>query len=243
MGEGVNETLKNFPKKDLCLPGGRETFQWCTQSNSPDHPCIQALHHRSVTCIAHEWVQTKATSELFESWASPCMWEPRAPGSQCYQVKGSQTPIKERLDATRKVQPPSLSVGDWVRIKCLHHQNKLQPFWSEPLKVTNQLGLFTYRLDDGTDWHANHLHRVTASTSTLSPAVALGWQPRLTANQVERGDPSAHLHRTRVPLVWYGDYVLGWYWHWVTTTSHCAFKVYHSGNKVIKYKVGQFSRN
>lgn len=135
------------------------------------------------------------------------------------QVKQSQARMKEKYDATRRVQTPSFSAGDWVRIKRLHRQNKLQSFWSEPLRVAKQLGPATYRLEDGTRWHSNRLHRVagpSAPASLLSPA-ALGWQPRPGANRGV-GDPPAppeaasrpaRSQRVRAPPAWHGDYVTG----------------------------------
>lgn len=135
------------------------------------------------------------------------------------QVKGSQARVKERFDATHQVETPSLSEGDWFRVKHLHHQNKLQLYWSEPLRVFKQLGLATYRLENGTRWHSNRLHRVTAPSALASPlsAAALGWQPRLRANRVGGNLPAlpdtasrpAHPQRMRVPPIWYGDYVTG----------------------------------
>lgn len=83
--------------------------------------------------------------------------------------------MKERFDASPRVQTPSLSAGDGVRIKRLHCQNKLQWYWSEPLWVAMQLGTATYRLGNGTRWHLNCVPRVTAPASPLSPAAAPGW--------------------------------------------------------------------
>ncbi len=136
------------------------------------------------------------------------------------QVKGSQAGMKARFDATHRVQTPSLSPGVWVRIKHLHRQNKLQSYWSEPLRVTKQLGPATYRLENGTRWHSNRLHRVAAPTapaSHLAPAAALGWQPRPRANRVGGNSPAppdavsrpARPQRLRVPPLWHGDYVTG----------------------------------
>ncbi|KAJ8356496.1 hypothetical protein SKAU_G00192900 [Synaphobranchus kaupii] len=96
------------------------------------------------------------------------------------QVRSSQAQMKQRFDTSRRVRDPSLSAGDWVRVKHAYRQNKLQSYWSVPRHVTQQLGPATYRLDDGTRWHLNRLHRVRARTgpaSSLSPAASLSWQP------------------------------------------------------------------
>ena len=105
---------------------------------------------------------------------SPWLQDARA------QVEGSQTRMKERFDATRRVQPPSLSVADWVRIKRLHRQNKLQSFWSEPLQVTKQLGPATYQtgrwdslaLKPPAQSHSPHSTRITAVPSSSSRLAA-----------------------------------------------------------------------
>ena len=134
------------------------------------------------------------------------------------QVRSSQAWMKQRFDASRRVRIPSLTPGDWVRIKHAHRQNKLRSYWSEPLRVTQQLGPATYRLDDGTRWHSNHLHRVGAPTNPAPsplPAVTLGWQPKPKADRCGGNPPllpdpaprPAWPRRVRAPPALHGDYV------------------------------------
>ncbi len=214
--ERLNKTLKNGIR--ACLEEGK-TFS-DTLNQTP--LTIRASKHNTtgvspaLLMIGRELKQPLdcLRAEPGPACGSPGLQKARA------QVKGSQARMKERFDATHRVQTPSLSAGDWVRIKHLHCRNKLQSYWSEPLRVTKQLGPATCRLENGTRWHSNCLHRVTAPTapaSSLSLAVALGWQPRPRADQVGGNPPAppdtasrpACPQRMRVPLVWHGDYVTG----------------------------------
>uniref|UniRef100_A0A3B3DB63 Gypsy retrotransposon integrase-like protein 1 n=1 Tax=Oryzias melastigma TaxID=30732 RepID=A0A3B3DB63_ORYME len=136
------------------------------------------------------------------------------------RVLSSQARMKGHFDATHRVQTPSLAVGDWVRIKQAHRRNKVQSYWSAPLRVNQRLGSYTYRLENGTRWHSNRLHRVPApetSMTSMSPAATLGWQPRPGTNRVQ-GDvppsPEAEVQpawppRIRGPPIWHRDYVTG----------------------------------
>uniref|UniRef100_A0AAY4BPD3 Integrase catalytic domain-containing protein n=1 Tax=Denticeps clupeoides TaxID=299321 RepID=A0AAY4BPD3_9TELE len=65
------------------------------------------------------------------------------------------------LDRLRP-QPPLLT--DWVRVRRPHRDNKLLSFWSEPVQITGQLGLATFRLADSTKWHASRLKKVSPPT-------------------------------------------------------------------------------
>lgn len=203
---GGSDSLKNRIR--ACLEGG-ETFS-------------DALNHTLLTIRASKHSTTGVSPELKQPL--DCLRDEPAPARESSglqkvraQVKVLQAQMKERFDANHRVQPPSLSAGDWVSIKRLHRQNKLRSLWSEPLRVAKQLGPATYRLEDGTRWHSIRLHRVTASTASVSPlsqAAALGWQPGPRADRVG-GDPPAptdtvsRSQRRRVPPVWLGDYVTG----------------------------------
>uniref|UniRef100_A0A3B3IH14 Gypsy retrotransposon integrase-like protein 1 n=2 Tax=Oryzias latipes TaxID=8090 RepID=A0A3B3IH14_ORYLA len=83
------------------------------------------------------------------------------------RVISSQARMKRQFDDTHRVQTPSLAVGDWVRIKRANRQHKLQSYWSDPLRVTQKLGSVTYRLENGTRWHSNRLHKVPAPTTPM----------------------------------------------------------------------------
>ncbi|KAJ8342722.1 hypothetical protein SKAU_G00326500 [Synaphobranchus kaupii] len=121
------------------------------------------------------------------------------------QVRSSQAQMKQRFETSRRVRDPSLSAGDWVRVKHAYRQNKLQSYWSVPQQVTR--------------WHSNRLHRVRAPTdsaSSLSPAASLSWQPTpgtewLGVNPPLPPGPApqpARPQRERAPPVWFRDYVL-----------------------------------
>ena len=213
--ERLNKTLKNGIR--ACLEGGKTFSDALNQTLLT----IRASKH-STTGVSPALLmigrELKQPLDCLRAEPPPARGSPGLQTARA-QVKHSQARMKEKYDATRRVQTPSLSAGDWVRIKRLHRQNKLQSYWSEPLRVSKQLGPATYRLENGTRWHSNRLHRVarpTAPASPLSPA-ALGWQPRPGANRVA-GDPPAPLdaasgparpQRMRAPPVWHGDYVTG----------------------------------
>lgn len=213
--ERLNKTLKNGIR--ACLEEGKTfsdalnqtllTIRASKHSTTGVSPALLMIGRelkQPLDCLRAEPPPARASPGLLKATA---------------QVKHSQARMKEKYDATRRVQTPSLSAGDWVRIKRLHRQNKLKSYWSEPLRVTKQLGPATYRLENGTRWHSNRLHRVagpTAPASPLSPA-ALGWQPRPGASRVAADPPApldaasgpARPQRRRAPPVWHGDYVTG----------------------------------
>ena len=70
--------------------------------------------------------------------------------------------MKDRFDKKQRVRPPTISISDWVRIRRPHRDNKLQSFWSDPIQVSQQLGPASFRLADGTRWHAGRLRKVPA---------------------------------------------------------------------------------
>uniref|UniRef100_A0A3B3HP32 Murine leukemia virus integrase C-terminal domain-containing protein n=1 Tax=Oryzias latipes TaxID=8090 RepID=A0A3B3HP32_ORYLA len=106
------------------------------------------------------------------------------------RVISSQAWMNRHFDATDRVQTPSLAVGDWVWIKRAHQQHKLQSHWSDPFRVTQQLGSATYRLENGTQWHSNRLHKVPAPKTPMSSpssAATLVWPSRPGTNRAQGG--------------------------------------------------------
>ena len=214
--ERMNKTLKNGIR--ACLEGGKTFSDALNQTLLTIRPSKHATTGVSpaLLMIGRELKQPLdcLRAESVSVRGSPALQEVRA------HVKGAQTRMKERFDASRRVKTPSPAVGDWVRIKRLHRQNKLQSYWSEPLRVTKRLGPATYRLENGTRWHSNRLHKVidpTTPAAPQSPAAALAWQPRQRADGVggippplpDAALPPVRPQRVRVPPVWHGDYVTG----------------------------------
>ncbi|XP_062373903.1 uncharacterized protein K02A2.6-like [Sardina pilchardus] len=98
------------------------------------------------------------------------------------RVNARQSQMKNWFDRRRRARPPAIAARDWVRIRRPHRDNKLQSFWSDPVQVSQQLGPATFRLVDGTRWHASRLRKVqapsgpglnTAPWSDLAAAPAL----------------------------------------------------------------------
>ncbi|KAG7275381.1 LOW QUALITY PROTEIN: hypothetical protein CRUP_021579 [Coryphaenoides rupestris] len=79
-------------------------------------------------------------------------------------VKEAQRRMKQRFDKRRRVREPPFTVGDWVRIRRPNRDHKLLSFWSAPMKVTAQLGPATFRLADGSRWHASRFRKVAPPT-------------------------------------------------------------------------------
>ncbi|KAF3854230.1 hypothetical protein F7725_022285, partial [Dissostichus mawsoni] len=76
------------------------------------------------------------------------------------RVAEAQRRMKQRFDKRRRVRAPPFTVGDWVRIHRPNRDHKLLSFWTAPMKVTAQLGSATFRLADGSRWHASRLRKV-----------------------------------------------------------------------------------
>ncbi|MGH0151226.1 UNVERIFIED_CONTAM: hypothetical protein FKN15_042704 [Acipenser sinensis] len=74
--------------------------------------------------------------------------------------------MKQQFDQAHRTQCPVLKASDWVRIRYDRHRRKLQSNWSSPFRIEKQLGPATYRLHDGSRWHANRLRKVPAPTTT-----------------------------------------------------------------------------
>ena len=82
------------------------------------------------------------------------------PARENSRVHNQQRRMKERFDVTRRVKTPAFAPLDWVRVRRPHRAHKLRSFWSAPVQITDQLGPATYRLSDGSRWHASRLRRV-----------------------------------------------------------------------------------
>lgn len=77
-----------------------------------------------------------------------------------------QRKMKQRYDRKRRAKTSHIVVRDWVRVRRAHRDHKLLSFWSQPMRVTEQLGPATFRLSDGSRWHASRLRKVAPPTVT-----------------------------------------------------------------------------
>ncbi|MGH0118713.1 UNVERIFIED_CONTAM: hypothetical protein FKN15_005699 [Acipenser sinensis] len=77
--------------------------------------------------------------------------------------------MKQRFDRARRVKPPDRNASDLVRAKRPHRGDKLQSFWSSPLRVSHHLGPATFQLQDGSRWHASRLRKVPPPESQPVP--------------------------------------------------------------------------
>ena len=81
------------------------------------------------------------------------------------RVSARQQATKQRFDRSHRAKHPAFTILDWVRVRRPTRGHKLLSFWSAPFQVTEQLGPATFRLLDGTRWHASakwpHLPRQT----------------------------------------------------------------------------------
>ncbi|XP_034095735.1 uncharacterized protein K02A2.6-like [Gymnodraco acuticeps] len=91
---------------------------------------------------------------------APVAVTPTATPCQSARVAEAQRRMKQRFDKRRRVRAPPFTVGDWVRIHRPNRDHKLLSFWTAPMKVTAQLGSATFRLADGSQWHASRLRKV-----------------------------------------------------------------------------------
>lgn len=73
--------------------------------------------------------------------------------------------MKRRSDRSHRVRTPALTTLDWVGVRRPTQGQELMLFWSDPLQVTEQLGSATFRLSDGTRWHACRLRKVLLPTA------------------------------------------------------------------------------
>ena len=64
-----------------------------------------------------------------------------------------------------RAKHPAFTILDWVRVRRPTRGHKLLSFWSAPFQVTEQLGPATFRLSDGTRWHARRLRKVATPTA------------------------------------------------------------------------------
>ncbi|KAF3840433.1 hypothetical protein F7725_019150 [Dissostichus mawsoni] len=91
---------------------------------------------------------------------APAAVTPTAAPCQSAKVAEALRRMKQRFDKRRRVRAPPFTVGDWVRIHRPNRDHKLLSFWTAPMKVTAQLGSATFRLADGSRWHASRLRKV-----------------------------------------------------------------------------------
>ncbi|KAJ8375497.1 hypothetical protein SKAU_G00060770 [Synaphobranchus kaupii] len=77
-----------------------------------------------------------------------------------------QRKMKQRYDRTRRAKTPHIAVRDWVRVRRAHRDHKLLSFCSQPMRVTEQLGPATFRLSDGSRWHASRLREAAPPSVT-----------------------------------------------------------------------------
>ena len=87
-----------------------------------------------------------------------------AVGCSQAQVKASvmrrQHQMQQHFNHKHRVKQTALRVGDWVRAMRPQRNNKMASYWSQPLQVSRQLGPATFRLSDGSRWHAKRLKKV-----------------------------------------------------------------------------------
>lgn len=75
----------------------------------------------------------------------------------CDRVTAQQHRMKQRFDRSHRAKPPAFTTLDWVRVRRPTRGHKLMSFLSDPLQMTEPLGPATFRLSDGTRWHARRL--------------------------------------------------------------------------------------
>ncbi|KAG7453524.1 gypsy-16 si [Solea senegalensis] len=97
---------------------------------------------------------------------------PAAAPSLRGRVAEQQRCMKQRFDRKHRVKGLSLGVLDWVRIRRPSRSHKLLSFWSAPQQITAQLGPATFRLADGSRWHASRLRLVKPPSTSDQEAVA-----------------------------------------------------------------------
>ncbi|CAL8313484.1 unnamed protein product [Arctogadus glacialis] len=113
------------------------------------------------------------------------------------QQASEQDPVLSRLHTFihSGANHPAFTILDWVRVRRSTRDHKLSSFWSAPLPVTEQLGPATFRLSDGTRWHARRLRKV-APPSAADPDPDFGGPV----------DPAARLVRARAKPGYLRDY-------------------------------------
>uniref|UniRef100_A0A672INC6 Gypsy retrotransposon integrase-like protein 1 n=1 Tax=Salarias fasciatus TaxID=181472 RepID=A0A672INC6_SALFA len=141
------------------------------------------------------------------------------------RVAEQQRRMKQRFDKEHRARHPALAVSDWVRVRRPTRSHKLLSFWSTPLQVAAQLGPATFRLADGSHWHASRLRRVAPPSLTdhltpsdlvttdgvwdplHEPMEAPAGQPGELAGPSESARPEARPVRARQRPAYLRDYV------------------------------------
>lgn len=116
-------------------------------------------------------------------------------------VAARQRLTKDRVDRARRAKPPAIAVSDWVRIRRPHRDNKLRSFWSDPIQVSQQLGPASFKLTDGTRWHAGRLRKVQALPGPGLRAPADTVRPAARFEVAATPDPPAPLEVVEPPPV------------------------------------------
>ena len=153
----------------------------------------------------------------------PGVAAPAATPHQSNRIADRQRRMKQRFDKRRRVRPPPFTVLDWVRVRRPSRHHKLLSFWSMPMQVTDQLGPATFRLTDGSRWHASRLRKVAPPVvlnpgaeadldfaavdfdlPAEQPPAPVGCPPELAE---PLADPDARLARARVRPRYLEDYI------------------------------------
>ncbi|CAN7939107.1 unnamed protein product [Ixodes hexagonus] len=73
------------------------------------------------------------------------------------RVQIKQRSTKEYTDAKKSAKTPRFKEGDYVRVRKPRSVSKGELSYSRPLKIQEQLGPGTFRLEDGRSWNASKL--------------------------------------------------------------------------------------
>ena len=95
-----------------------------------------------------------------------------------HRVEGQQQRNSRNYNTRQAVRPSDLKAGDTVRVRKQGHVPKNQSRFSDPLRVTRQLGPATYLLSDGSKRNAAHLARTPdVGANATTPPRADGLEP------------------------------------------------------------------
>ncbi|KAM7290355.1 uncharacterized protein ISCGN_027000 [Ixodes scapularis] len=97
--------------------------------------------------------------------------DPQVPRSTVQQrlpqtIKKYQERMKMYSDRRHAVKRPTFIPGQTVKVNKPRHRGKLQMKYASPQKIQDQVGPATYRLDDGSTWHASKLTHTTLQPSS-----------------------------------------------------------------------------
>lgn len=83
------------------------------------------------------------------------------------RVQQRQDHSRRYTDGRRAARTPQFRVGDLVRVKKPGKVPKGNPAFSPPTRITQQVGRWTYRLEDGKVWNASKLSTVPEPEVTV----------------------------------------------------------------------------